>query len=297
MLFDTKQTLKQIVNIVSKELEQADLFFGHGTDNAWDEACWLVESIVKANGGDKIDAEMMLEGAVLNQLQKVLTQRVEEKIPLAYLLNEAWFGGLPFYVNDKVIIPRSPIAELIKNHFMALLKSDPKMILDLCCGSGCIGLASLMEFPSAKVVLADLSEDALQVVAVNIEKHHLNRRSLIKQSDLFEGLKGLEGSFDLIISNPPYVGEKEYESLPEEYKHEPSMALISEQNGLKLPIEILKQAADYLSEDGMLILEVGNSSEALVALYPDAPFLWLEFENGGEGVLALSYAQLREYRF
>lgn len=297
MLFNTKQTLKQIINIASKELEQADLYFGHGTDNAWDEACWLVEAIVKANGEDKIEAEMNLDGLVLNQLQNVLYRRIEEKIPLAYLLNEAWFAGLAFYVNDKVIIPRSPIAELIKNRFMPLLKNKPAAILDLCCGSGCIGLASVKEFPDAKVVLADLSEEALRVAAVNIERHHLNHRSQIQQSDLFNGLEGLEGSFDLIISNPPYVGEKEYLSLPEEYKQEPAMALLSEQNGLELPVKILKRAADYLSADGILILEVGNSWKYLIDLHPDAPFLWLEFENGGEGVLALSYSQLKKYKF
>ncbi len=297
MLFNTKQTLKQIITIASKALEQADLYFGHGTDNAWDEACWLVETIVKANGEDKIEAEMTLDDVVLDQLQKVLDQRIEEKIPLAYLLNEAWFAGSTFYVDDKVIIPRSPIAELITNRFMPLLKNEPVAILDLCCGSGCIGLASVMEFPDAKVVLADLSEEALQVAAINIQRHHLNHRSHIQKSDLFDGLEGFEGSFDLIISNPPYVGEKEYLSLPEEYKHEPAMALLSEQNGLELPARILKRAADYLSADGVLILEVGNSWKSLMDLYPDAPFLWLEFENGGEGVLALSYTQLRKYKF
>lgn len=297
MLFNTKQTLKQIVTIASKELDHADLFFGHGTDNAWDEACWLVETIVKANGVDKIEAGMTLDDEVLRQLQMTLDQRIEEKVPLAYLLNEAWFAGQPYYVNDKVIIPRSPIAELIKNRFIPLLKRDPTLILDLCCGSGCIGLASLMAFPEAKAVLADLSEEALQVASINAEKHHLVHRSFIRHSDLFKGLEEMKGSFDLIICNPPYVGETEYMSLPAEYKHEPAMALLSEQNGLKLPIDILRHSADYLSTDGILILEVGNSWELLMDLYPDAPFLWLDFELGGEGVLALSHTHLLKYKF
>lgn len=303
MLFNTEQTLEQIITLVSRELEQADLFFGHGTDNAWDEACWLVEAIAKGDEKEQIDAEMSLDSAKLSRLQKLLIKRVEEKLPLAYLLNEAWFSELPFYVNDKVIIPRSPIGELIKNRFASLLKNDPAWILDLCCGSGCIGLASAIAFPDAKVVLSDLSEDALRVAAINAEKYHLEHRSFIQQSDLFKDLAGLVGlevlarGFDLIISNPPYVGEAEYLSLPEEFKHEPAMALLSEQNGLKIPVDILKNAADYLSPDGTLILEVGNSWEALMNLYPDAPFLWLEFENGGEGVLAISYVQLREYKF
>ncbi len=297
MLFNTKQTLKQIVTIASKELDHADLFFGHGTDNAWDEACWLVETIVKANGTEKIEAEMTVDDEVLRQLQMTLDKRIKEKVPLAYLLNEAWFAGQPYYVNDKVIIPRSPIAELIKNRFMPLLKCDPGLILDLCCGSGCIGLASLMEFPNAKVVLADLSEEALQVASVNAEKHHLGHRSIIRHSDLFNSLEDMKGSFDLIICNPPYVGETEYKSLPAEYKHEPAIALLSEQNGLKLPIDILRSSADYLSTNGILILEVGNSWALLMDSYPDAPFLWLDFERGGEGVLALSYQQLRKYKF
>ncbi len=297
MAFNTKQTLKQIITMASKELEQAGLFFGHGTDNAWDEACWLVESLVKADGEEIITEEMTLNNKVLSQLKKALARRIDEKIPVAYLLNEAWFAGLPYYVNEKVIIPRSPIAELIQNRFKPFLKHDPLAILDFCCGSGCIGLASLIEFPDAKAVLADLSKDALQVAAVNVEKHHLSQRSLIRQSDLFHNLEDMRGSFDLIISNPPYVGAKEYMGLPEEYKHEPAMALLSEQNGLEIPIEILKRAPDYLSTEGVLILEVGNSWKALVDLYPDAPFFWLEFDNGGEGVLVLSHAQLRKYKF
>ncbi|MBN4053313.1 50S ribosomal protein L3 N(5)-glutamine methyltransferase [Haliea sp. AH-315-K21] len=294
MLFNTQQTLKQIVTLASKELERADLFFGHGTDNSWDEACWLVETLVQRSGIDQINAEMALEEVVLNELQKLLIRRTKEKIPLAYLLNEAWFAGLPFYVDDQVIIPRSPIAELIKNRFKPLIADEPKRILDLCCGSGCIGLASAFEFPGAKIVLADLSTEALTVAAINKEKHGLNSRCTLQQSDLFTDLKG---PFDLIVSNPPYVGEAEYMTLPYEYKHEPTMALVSERNGLEIPVGILRQAADYLTEDGILILEVGNSWQALADLYPKAPFLWLEFENGGEGILSLSYKQLREYGF
>ncbi len=297
MLFNTSQTLKQIVTIASKELEKADLSFGHGTDNAWDEACWLVEGLLKANGEGLIKEEMTLNDEVLSQLENALIQRIDKKIPTAYLLNEAWFAGLPYYINEKVIIPRSPIAELINNRFKPLLKQDPVSILDLCCGSGCIGLASLAEFPEAKAVLADLSEDALQVAAVNIKKHHLKDRCLIRQSDLFSDLDGMKGSFDLIISNPPYVGVTEYKDLPAEYKHEPAMALLSEKNGLEIPIQILRSASDYLTTEGILILEVGNSMQLLIDSYPDAPFLWLEFDYGGQGVLALSHAELRKYKF
>ncbi|MDG2089803.1 MAG: 50S ribosomal protein L3 N(5)-glutamine methyltransferase [Gammaproteobacteria bacterium] len=294
MLFNTHQTLKQIVTLASKELEQADLFFGHGTDNPWDEACWLVETLVQRSGAKQIDAEMKLDEVVLEQIQSLLSKRSNEKIPLAYLLNEAWFADLPFYVDEKVIIPRSPIAELIKNCFKSIVKQEPKTILDLCCGSGCIGLASAMVFPESTVVLADLSVEALQVAAINSEKLELRSRVTLQPSDLFTDI---EGCFDLIVSNPPYVGEHEYLNLPDEYKHEPALALLSEHNGLAIPIEILRQAANYLNEDGILLLEVGNSWQALADIYPDAPFLWLEFENGGEGILALSYMQLRHYKF
>ncbi|MFL2840319.1 MAG: 50S ribosomal protein L3 N(5)-glutamine methyltransferase [Pseudohongiellaceae bacterium] len=294
MLFNTNQILKQIISLTSKELEQADLFFGHGTDNPWDEACWLVETLVKRSGIDQINAEMKLDIVVLNQLQELLIKRTKEKIPLAYLLNEAWFSGLPFYVDTSAVIPRSPIAELITHRFNPLINNEPERILDLCCGNGCIGVASALKFPDAKVVFADLSTKALKVASINIEKHGLNNRSFIEHSNLFEGL---EGRFDLIVSNPPYVGEEEYATLPLEYKHEPIMGLVSKQNGLNTSIEILRQAPNFLTDKGVLILEVGNSWLTLADLYPEIPFLWLEFEKGGEGVLSLSYQKLLNYNF
>ena len=272
MLCNTQQTLKQIVTIVSKELNQAGLFFGHGTANPWDEACWLVETLVRRSGAEAIDAEMKIDGLVLEKIHALLSIRSNEKIPLAYLLNEAWFADLPFYVDEKVIIPRSPIAELIKNRFKPLVKEEPKAILDLCCGSGCIGLAIAREFPGSTVVLADLSEEAMRVAAINSEKFVLKDRVTLQSSDLFINI---DGCFDLIVSNPPYVSEREYLNLPDEYKYEPPSALLSEDNGLAIAIEILRQTSNYLNNDGNLVLEVGNSWQALVELYPDAPFLWL----------------------
>lgn len=294
MLFNTDQTLKQIVTLASKELDKAGLFFGHGTDNSWDEACWLIETLMVREGHEVISEEIKLNEATLDQLQALLSRRVSEKVPLAYLLNEAWFAGLPFYVDDQVIIPRSPIAEIIKNRFEPLIKGDPNSILDLCCGSGCIGLASAIEFPESTVMLSDLSAEALRVAAKNSEKHNLNHRVNIQKSHLFDEVNG---AFDLIVSNPPYVGENEYQTLPDEYKHEPAMALLSENNGLALPIEILRKAPNYLNEEGVLVLEVGNSWQALRDLYPNAPFLWLEFEKGGEGILSLTKKQLQDYEF
>lgn len=294
MLFNTEQTLKQIITLASKELEQEEIFFGHGTDNAWDEVCWLLESLLRKAGIQTFTENTQLDDSILRKFQQLLEQRIVERKPLAYLLNEAWFAALPFYVDERVIVPRSPFAELIQNRFDPLLAEEPKRILDLCCGSGCIGLATALAFPDAKIELSDLSSDALEVTAINIAKHHLGSRCEAVQSDLFSKL---QGSYDLILSNPPYVGIQEYQDLPAEYKQEPAMALLSEDNGLDIPVKILQTAANYLNDQGLLILEVGSGWQALVDLYPDAPLLWLDFEQGGEGLCALTKKQLQEYSF
>jgi len=294
VLFNTKKTLKQIITLASKELEKKELYFGHGTDNAWDEICWLLESLLRNSGVETISEDMLIEESILMEFQQLLERRIQERKPVAYLLNEAWFATLPFYVDERVIVPRSPFGELIQNRLEPLLEEEPESILDLCCGSGCIGLAAALTFPDAKVELSDLSADALEVAAINIAKHGLGRRCEAKQSDLFSKL---QGPYDLILSNPPYVGLQEYQDLPAEYKQEPAMALLSERNGLDIPIKILQMAANYLNAQGLLILEVGNSWQTLVDLYPDAPFLWLDFEQGGEGLCALTKKQLQKYSF
>tara|TARA_R110000772_G_scaffold266004_1_gene387935 strand:- start:2847 stop:3731 length:885 start_codon:yes stop_codon:yes gene_type:complete len=294
MLFNTKQTLKQIISLVADALDQASLFYGHGTDNAWDEACWLVETLIQKSGLREIKEDMLLEQAILDQVQQILDRRINEKIPLAYLLQEAWFAGSAFYVDERVIVPRSPFAELIENRFEPLISGEPERILDLCCGSACIGLATAMIFPQSRVELSDLSSEALEVAAINVSRHDLGKRVSLSCSDLFQALNG---PYELILSNPPYVGIEEYQDLPAEFKQEPAMALLSEQRGLAIPVKILQQAADYLSDSGLLIMEVGNSWQALADLYPDAPFLWLEFEQGGEGICVLNKKQLESYRF
>lgn len=294
MSFNTEQSLNQIISLASKKLDQAELFFGHGTDNAWDEACWLVETLAQRHGYNQLDPGMYLDQALLAEIRELLRLRVELKKPLAYLLNEAWFAGLPFYVNEKVIIPRSPIAELIKNHFTPVLKEDPLSILDLCCGSGCIGIACGLEYPDAELVLADLSSEALTVAEINLGRYEMRKSAQVVESNLFDNISD---RFDIIISNPPYVSKEEYESLPAEYGHEPALALVSELDGLAIPLDILKKADEHLNPGGVLVLEVGFSWQSLLDLYPDAPFLWFEFEHGGEGVLALSKEQLSEYTF
>ncbi|MCB1650072.1 MAG: 50S ribosomal protein L3 N(5)-glutamine methyltransferase [Pseudomonadales bacterium] len=286
------ETVEQVLERVSRQFEQAELFYGHGTDNPWDEAVYLVFSAL----GIPFDCDDSM-------LQKTLTQeeqahvdalvraRIDARIPVAYLVREAWFAGLPFTVDERVLIPRSPLAELILKDFEPLLARPPASVLDLCTGSGCIGIATALAFPEARVELADISADALALARENVIRHGVQERVSVHQSDLFASLAG---RYDLILSNPPYVSQEEIDELPQEYRHEPALGLHSQDNGLAIPLQILREAANYLSEDGLLIMEVGYSHEALAERLPGVPFLWLEFEHGGEGLFALTAGQLRE---
>ncbi len=228
------------------------------------------------------------------ELAEILRRRIEERIPAAYLLGEAWFCGIPFSVDERVLVPRSPIAELIEQRFAPWLPAEPARILDLCTGSGCIGIACAYAFEQAEVVLADLSFDALEVANVNIERHDLGERVYTVQGDGFAGLPGQR--FDLIVSNPPYVDAEDFADMPAEFHHEPELGLACGDDGLDLVRRMLAEAADHLSEKGLLIVEVGNSEVHVQALYPEVDFTWLEFEHGGHGVFMLSAAQCREHR-
>jgi ribosomal protein L3 glutamine methyltransferase len=207
-------------------------------------------------------------------------------------LSEAWFCGLKFYVDERVLVPRSPLAELIQKQFEPLLPVAPRRILDLCTGSGCIGIACALAFPEAEVVLADISPEALAVAQINIAKFELGKRVSLVKADLFEGISG---TFDLIVTNPPYVAAEEYAGLPEEYHREPVLGLVTARDGLDIPLRILGAAADYLAPDGVLIIETGATWPALVQHCPQIPFLWLEFEFGGEGICMLTKTQLQHY--
>lgn len=285
-------SVRELIQRTENQFSQADLYYGHGTDNALDEAFYLVMT--------KADLEFDCDEALLNQplaqdilddIEKCIQQRIQQRIPVAYLVNRAWFCGHEFYVDERVLIPRSPFAELISSQFMPWLSSNKvNSILDIGTGSACIPIACAYEFPHAKIDAVDIDDDALDIANMNIEKHGFNDRITLFKSDLFEQLKGKK--YDLIISNPPYVGRDEMQTLPKEYCHEPGHALEADDNGLDLVGKILKQASAHLNENGMLAVEVGNSMDALIERYPELPFIWLEFENGGDGVFLLNRSDL-----
>lgn len=275
---------------ITERLEDAGLSYGHGTDNAADEAWWLLHGVLyPGRGFRQIPRDLPVSDEDWQRMQALLKRRVEERLPLAYLLGEAWFCGLPFSVDERALVPRSPIAELIANGFEPLISAPPARILDLCTGSGCIGIASAMVFPTAEVVLSDVAEEALALASENIRRHEMAGRVKTVQADVFDGITG---TFDLIVTNPPYVSEQEYNTLPDEYRREPRIGLVCEQDGLGIPLAILAGARRILAPGGVLIMEVGNSWEALAEAVPELPLMWLEFEHGGHGVCAIRAEEL-----
>lgn len=289
------RTLRDYIRWAVSRFQAEQLFFGHGTDNAWDEARQLVLGALHLPW-EMADSylDCRLEDDEREQLQALLQRRIEQRVPTAYLLGQAWFCGLPFIVDERVLIPRSPIGELIDRRFEPWLAQAPARVLDLCTGSGCIGIACAYEFLEAEVVLADLSFEALEVANRNIEHHGLEERVYTVQSDGFDGLP--KQRFDLIVSNPPYVDAEDIADMPNEFHHEPALALACGEDGLDLVRRILAQAADHLTETGTLIVEVGNSQVHVEALYPEVEFTWLEFARGGHGVFLLAASQCREHQ-
>ena len=289
------RTLRDHIRWAVSRFHGEDLFFGHGADNAWDEARQLVLGAVNLPfqvADSYLDCR--LEEEEITHIQALLKRRIEERIPAAYLLGEAWFCGMSFAVDPRVLVPRSPIGELIENRFAPWLGQEPQRILDLCTGSGCIGIVCADVFAEAEVVLADLSFEALEVASQNIERHGLEERVYTVQGDGFSGLPGQR--FDLIVSNPPYVDAEDFADMPAEYQHEPELGLACGNDGLDLVRRMLAEAADHLHERGLLIVEVGNSQVHVEALYPEVDFAWLEFQRGGHGVFMLSAAQCREHQ-
>ena len=288
------RTIRDLIRWGASRMNEAGLHFGHGTDNAIDEAAALVLHTLHLP--PDLHTEYLQARLTPSEKQaalRLLERRIAERKPAAYLTQRAWFMGLPFYVDERVLVPRSPLAELIERHFAPWLSDSRPIgdILDLGTGSGCIGIACAYAFPDARVDLADISADALDVARRNVAEHGLEDQVEVIQSDLFSALKGRH--YDLIISNPPYVGLEELDNLPAEYHHEPRLGLAAGAEGLDVVMEILRQATDYLKRDGLLIVEVGASQYALCETFPDVPFTWLEFERGGQGVFLLNAAQLR----
>lgn len=288
-------TVRDYLRWAVSRFTQSGLYFGHGTDNALDEALQLILH----NLGIPQGSEAHLLDAKLTQRERkllltVIDTRCRERIPVPYLIGEAWFMGLPFNVDERVLIPRSPIGELIEVGLEPWLAGKPvKRLLDLCTGSGCIGIACAHVFEDAEIELADLSADALAVAQTNIERYELDYRVRTVQSDLFTSLSG---QYDVIVTNPPYVDEEDVRDMPAEYQHEPAMALGSGHDGLDITRTLLREAAKYLTDDGILICEVGNSCIALEQAYPEVAFTWVEFERGGHGVFVFSKLELEYYQ-
>lgn len=289
------QSIRDLIRWGVSRFHAAELFFGHGTDNAWDEARQLVLGGLHLPWDMPADyLDCRLEGDELDAVRALLQRRIDERIPAAYLLGEAWFCGLPYCVDERVLVPRSPIAELIERQFSPWLAATPARILDLCTGSGCIGIACAHAFPEAEVVLADLSFDALEVANLNIERHEVEERVYTVQGDGFGGLPGQR--FDLIVSNPPYVDAEDFADMPAEFHHEPAMGLACGEDGLDLVRRMLAEAADHLTDDGLLVVEVGNSQVHVEAAYPEVAFTWVEFARGGHGVFVLTAEQCRQHQ-
>lgn len=293
---DSLYTIADYIRYCYSRMNSEPVYFGHGTDNSWDESVSLVlQSLHLPWDFDPSLWQCRLSEAERSLVAANITARIEKRIPSAYLTQTAWFCGLKFYVDERVLIPRSPIAELINNHFSPWLAHSPSNILDMCTGSACIGIACANEFPDAMVDVVDVSSEALEVAAINIREHQLDASVVPICSDLFESLgPEFEGRYDLIVSNPPYVDQADLASMPEEYHQEPVLGLAAGSDGLDLVRRMLQQSTRYLKDDGVLIVELGNSWEALDQAYPDQAFTWLEFENGGHGVFMITADVLRQ---
>ena len=288
-------TANDILRWAVSRFNESDIYFGHGTDNPWDEAFSLISWGV--NIGPTVNAEALSARLTISERKRIIdavVARIETKKPAAYLTNLAYFADLPFYVDENVLVPRSPIGELIKQQFSSVIDFEPQHILDLCTGSGCIAIACAYAFEDAVVDGADISPEALAIADENVHRLGVADRVTPYLSDVFSGLAGQQ--YDLIVSNPPYVDAEDIGDMPEEFHHEPEIGLGSGPDGLDLTRIILKQASQHLTEQGVLIVEVGNSMVHLVELLPEVPFNWIEFSNGGLGVFSITKSQLDEYQ-
>jgi len=285
-------TVGELIARGARLLTRARVYFGHGTDNAWDEAAHLTLhalALPHAGGPELYRRRASAVGA--RRARELIARRIAERMPAAYLTGVTWFAGLEFEVDARVLVPRSPLAELIERRFAPW--AEPKRVrrvLDVGTGSGCIAIAAARALPWARVDAVDISAAALAVARRNVRRHRLGARVLLKESDHFSALA--RSTYDIIVANPPYVGARELERLPPEYRHEPRVALAAGPRGLDSVAVILREARRHLRARGLLIVEVGNTERAVARAFPQLPFLWLEFERGGGGVFLLTREQL-----
>ncbi len=291
------KTLRDYLRYALSQLGEHPVHLGHGTDTLWDEALALVFGAVylPPDGDDRL-LDACLTSAERERLAELIKKRVEQRIPVPYLVGRAWYGGLPFYVDSRVLIPRSPIFELVESEFQPWLSvptDRPMKLLDLCTGSGCLGIIAALAFPESQGVLADIDGGACDVARDNVALHGLDAELEVIQSDGFDGL--FDEQFDLIICNPPYVDAEDMASLPEEYRHEPERALASGEDGLHLVRRLLAQAADWVTAEGIMVLEVGNTWGLLdreITQVTGQPVTWVQFQHGGHGVCVLTHHEL-----
>jgi ribosomal protein L3 glutamine methyltransferase len=312
---DQLSTIRDFIRFGVTALRQYDAHLGQGTEDFFAESSALVMQTLSLDWSadpEILDAKLL--ASEKQEFLQLLARRINERIPTSYLLNLSYFDGKPFYVDERVLIPRSPIAELIQSRFAPYFLDElgqmhedihqlpqntspkiPERILDLCTGSGCIAIALAYAYPDAAVDATDISKDALEVAAINVEHHNKQYQVALLESDLFDRVPA-ERQYDLIVSNPPYVDAEDMADLPAEFHHEPELALAAGQDGLDLVRKMLAVAADYLSEDGLLVIEVGNSEWALKQNFNKIDFHWLTFQNGGSGIFALTAQQCRDFQ-
>ena len=288
-------TLRDYIRWAASQFTKSEISFGQGTTTALDEAAALVlHTVHQPYNLAEAYLDTTLTMSERQAAVEIINRRINERIPAAYLTNEAIFAGLSFYVDNRVLVPRSPIAELIEQRFAPWVEEDQiYRILDLCTGSGCIAIACAYAFQEATIDAVDLSSDASAVAEINLEKHQLFDSVTLYQSDLFANLP--PDLYDIIVSNPPYVCQEEWEQLPKEFHAEPDMGFKGGQTGLDIVIRILVEANTYLAEQGVLVMEVGSSAQTLQATFPDVPFYWLDFARGGDGVFLLTAEQIQLY--
>lgn len=283
-------TMEAAIRAAAAQFEQHSLCFGHGTQTAIDEATWLILHALGLSPAEAPDYQLVLSPEQIEVCNTLLQRRIDERSPAAYLTGKAWFAGHAFLCDQRALVPRSPLAEFIDHQFYGWLEhSDAPKILDLCTGGGCIAIACAYAQPLASVHASDLSAEALSLARENVELHAMQERVQLFEGSLFEPL---DARYDLIVSNPPYVDARDIAAMPEEFAHEPMLGLAAGTDGLDLVRIMLEQAAKYLEPAGILVVEVGNSWEALEAAFPHLNFNWLEFDNGGHGVFMLTREQL-----